>query len=105
MKALNYIKTFFSKNTGWKIASIFIAILLWFIVMNTLNPAETKTFSVPITLVNEMHLTENGYAVLNTEELTSTRVEIKVRATRAALDSLQAKRRRCRTGDNRLFAA
>ncbi|MBR6399998.1 MAG: hypothetical protein IKS17_02080 [Firmicutes bacterium] len=88
MKVLNIIKTFFSKNTGWKIGSLFIAIILWFVVMNTLNPAETKTFSVPVSIVNEHVLNESGYAVLNTQDITSTRVEIKVKATRAALDSL-----------------
>ena len=88
MKALEYIKSFFSKNTGWKIGSIILAIVLWFFVMNTLNPSETKSFSVPITLINENLLTDNGYAVLNTEELVNTRVEIRVRATRAALDNL-----------------
>ncbi len=88
MKALNFIKSLFSKNTGWKIGSIIIAIILWLLVMNALNPAETKTFSVPISLINENYLTDSGYAVLNTEELTSTRVEIKVRGTRTALDNL-----------------
>gem|GEM_PF-440677 len=88
MKALEYIKSFFSKNAGWKIGSIILAIVLWFFVMNTLNPAETKSFSVPITLVNENVLTSNGYAVLNTDELVNTRVEVRVRATRTALDNL-----------------
>ncbi|MBQ9518324.1 MAG: hypothetical protein IJR59_00315, partial [Firmicutes bacterium] len=88
MKALEYIKSFFSKNAGWKVGSIILAVILWFFVMNTLNPSETKSFSVPITLVNEDALTEGGYAVLNTEDLKNTRVEIKVRATRTALDNL-----------------
>lgn len=88
MKALEYLKSFFSKNTGWKIGSILLAIILWFFVMNTLNPSETKSYTVPITLINETALAANGYAVLNTEELVNTRVEIRVRATRTALDHL-----------------
>ena len=88
MKVINFIKDFFSRNTGWKIASIIIAVFMWFVVMNTLNPAETKTFSVSISLLNEQNLAENGFALLNTSEIMNRRVEVKVKGTRPALDEL-----------------
>ncbi|MBQ9605526.1 MAG: hypothetical protein IJR45_08955 [Firmicutes bacterium] len=88
MKVLNFIKDFFSRNTGWKIASIIIAVFMWFVVMNTLNPAETKTFSVSISLLNEQSLAENGFALLNTSDIMDRRIEVKVKSTRPALDEL-----------------
>ena len=88
MKFINGVKDFFSRNTGWKIASIVIAVFMWFVVMNTLNPAETKTFSVSISLLNEQSLAENGFALLNTADIMERRIEVKVKGTRAALDEL-----------------
>lgn len=88
MKVVNFIKDFFSKNAGWKIASLVIAVILWLVVMNTLNPAETKSFYVNVKLINEQYLAESGYAILNTSELENTRVEVKVKGTRPALDEL-----------------
>lgn len=98
-KILDVIKRFFAKNTAWKLLSLAIAIGLWISVMTALNPTETKTFTVPITLTNEEALMNRGYAVLNKQDLLDTKVDVKVTGTRGAIDELSK-----RTNSNMLIA-
>lgn len=90
-KILDIVKRFFAKNTAWKLLSLAIAIGLWISVMTALNPTETKTFTVPITLANEEALMNRGYAVLNKQELLETKVDVQVTGTRGAIDELSRK--------------
>lgn len=90
-KILDIVKRFFAKNTAWKLLSLVIAIGLWISVMTALNPTETKTFTVPITLANEEALMNRGYAVLNKQELLETKVDVQVTGTRGAIDELSRK--------------
>lgn len=83
-KLIKYV----SKNFGWKLFSVVCAVVLWFIVMNIINPTEIQTFSVNITFLNEDKLTERGFAVINKEEIENTKIDIKVKSTRTALDEL-----------------
>ncbi len=83
-KLIKYV----SKNFGWKLFSVVCAVVLWFIVMNIINPTEMQTFSVNVTFLNEDKLTERGFAVINKEEIENTRIDIKVKSTRTALDEL-----------------
>lgn len=82
-----------SRNFGWKLVSLIFAIIFWFIVMNLINPTEIMTFSVNLTLLNEDKLNENGYVILNSEELKKQPVDIKVKATRPALDELARRKK------------
>ena len=50
---------------------------MWFLVMNTINPTEIKTFTAPITFENMEALTEKGYIVSNIQDFDSTTVTIK----------------------------
>ncbi|MCD7778266.1 MAG: hypothetical protein LUH47_07170, partial [Clostridiales bacterium] len=75
-------------NISIKIFSLVFAFAMWFIVMNTLNPSETKTYSTELTLLGMEDLEENGLICLNLDELTGQTVKIKVKATRPDLTSL-----------------
>lgn len=85
---LRGIKNFFSRDLLWKICSLAIAVFMWFLVMNTINPTEIKTFTAPITFENMEALTEKGYIVSNIQDFDSATVTIKVEASRPALDAL-----------------
>lgn len=87
-KYIELLKKSISKNFGWKVFSFLTAILVWFVVMNIINPTEVKTFSVNLTLLNKDKLEDNEFVILNQKELENTKVDIKVRATRPALDEL-----------------
>ena len=57
-------------------------------VINTENPVETRSYTAAIQLQNEEALTERGYVVVNDDELSSTRVTVRLRGQRLALDAL-----------------
>jgi YbbR domain-containing protein len=73
---------------AWKVFSLATAIMLWFIVMNTLNPTEIKTFTATVSIINDGALADNGLVLLNKQEVIDTKVSIKVKGTRPALDEL-----------------
>ncbi|WP_304509063.1 CdaR family protein [Anaerotignum sp.] len=76
------------KDLGWKLLSIGIAIIMWFMVININQPVDTRTYSKYITLENMNVLTNRGLTVENAGDLTATKVSIKVKAQRTALDRL-----------------
>lgn len=78
----------FTMDIGWKLLSLVIAIGLWFMVINTENPLETRSYTANIQLQNEEALFERGYVVVNEDKITSTRVTVRLRGQRLALDTL-----------------
>jgi len=78
----------FTKDIGWKLLSLIIAVGLWFTVINTENPMESRSYTATIQLQNQESLFERGYVVVNQDELTSLRVTVKLRGQRLALDNL-----------------
>lgn len=88
MKLTEALKKIIGKNLGWKLLSFVFASLLWFVVMNLNNPTETKIYTVNLSILNEDKLTENNYTILNYEELEQTKVSIRIKASRSALDEL-----------------
>jgi YbbR domain-containing protein len=89
-RIISFIRDAFTHEIYWKIISVIIAIILWFIVMNIINPTETKTFSTTIDLVSLNEFEEQGYTVLNYNDIKNTKVSIKIKGTRPALDDLKS---------------
>lgn len=91
MKA--FLKAYFSKghllnNIKLKVLSLFLAILLWVVVLNITDPIKAKKYSnVPVRLINIEKLTDNGktYEILDGTELIST---VTIRAPRNTLREL-----------------
>ena len=83
MKKLNL-----TANLGLKIASLFFAALLWFLVTNINDPVDSVRFSnIPVTLRNTNMITDNNqvYEVLDSSDIIST---VTVYAPRSTVDSL-----------------
>ena len=78
----------FTKDIGWKLLSLAIAVALWFMVINTENPLETRSYTASVQIQNEESLFERGYVVVNEDEINSTRVKVRLRGQRLALDTL-----------------
>ena len=78
----------FTKDIGWKLLSLAIAVALWFMVINTENPLETRSYTASVQIQNEESLFERGYVVVNEDEINSTRVTVRMRGQRLALDTL-----------------
>lgn len=76
------------KDIGWKLLSIAIAAIMWFMVINITQPVDTRAYSRPLQLENLEALTSRGLTIGNAEELKSTKITVKVKAQRTALDRL-----------------
>ncbi|WP_405727978.1 CdaR family protein [Anaerotignum sp.] len=76
------------KDFGWKLLSIAIATILWFMVINIDQPIGTRDYSRPLSVRNIEVLTDRGLTVGNLEELKNTKIVVKVKAQRTALDRL-----------------
>ena len=42
-----------TKDAGWKLLSVFIAVCLWFVVINMENPVEYRVFTANIDIVSK----------------------------------------------------
>ena len=60
---MNKLKELFTKDAGWKLLSLGIALFLWFIVINIENPVETRTFNVSIDILSEEALSDSGFII------------------------------------------
>ena len=76
------------KDFGWKLLSIAIATILWFMVINIDQPVDTRGYNRPLSIENMETLTDRGLTVGNLEELKNTKITVKVKAQRTALDRL-----------------
>ena len=82
------IQELICKDFGWKLLSIAIATILWFMVINIDQPVDTRGYNRPLNIENMETLTDRGLTVGNLEELKNTKITVKVKAQRTALDRL-----------------
>lgn len=73
-------------NTGLKIISLIIAIVLWGYVVYGTNPVETQTLTnIPVKIVNMSSIEEQGLTIQNTEGFA---VNVKVQGTKKDISSI-----------------
>lgn len=77
------INRLFEKDLVIKILSVLMAILIWFVVLDTDNPFDKRTISVPLTS-NVDILQSNSFQIVGTPLPTSIDVEIKGRKQKIA---------------------
>ena len=78
------------KDFGWKLFSIAIATIMWFMVINISQPIDTRTYSKKITLENLSILTEKGITIKNIDDLAQTKIGVKIKGQRTSLDRLNS---------------
>ena len=80
------IKRAFTDNIGLKILACIFAVGLWLVVVNVDNPNQTRTFSAPVTVINEEVLTEAGryYTIPDGNNV----VKFRVTARRSVIEQL-----------------
>ena len=69
-------------NISLKLASLFIAVILWIIAINVGNPTITRTYSLTPEFLNTNILSENNFVMLNEKNILDTKIDVKVQATR-----------------------
>ena len=79
---MNRINSIFRRNLPAKILALFVAIILWVVVMNDQNPSIEGSFTVPVAVVNA----PEGYKITKSDE----DVKIKVRGPRSLFVSASA---------------
>ncbi len=73
-------------NFGLKLLSLGIAIVFWFVIVNTQDPVEKKTFKdVPVKVLNEDHVLEREKVL---EVISGDEVDVVVEGRRSVLDQL-----------------
>ncbi len=82
------IKIFFSTNLKLKVFSVIAAFIVWFVVMGTLNPAETHIFNINVSVAGEDQLKENNLICTNLDSIKDQNISVRVKATRADLNVL-----------------
>lgn len=76
-------------NFGLKIISALFAIILWLIVVNIIDPVETKSFNgIKVTVENESVIKEQGkvYDIIENSDT----ISVKVKGRRSALEALRS---------------
>lgn len=82
------MKQVLTRNVGLKILSLFLAVLLWVVIMNIDDPYITKTIDdIPVNILNENAVEENNKMY---EIDSGDTVAIKVKGKRSIIDGLKA---------------
>ena len=75
-----------TNNFGMKLLSLGIAIVFWFIIVNSEDPIESRTFrDIPVTVLNEEQVTEREKIL---EVIEGDTVDVEVEGRRSELDKL-----------------
>lgn len=70
------MKKLLLNNIGLKIISILIAIVLWFAIVYTYDPAKTADFTIPVTVINGDSITKLG-KVYEVEQGNTVNIRVK----------------------------
>lgn len=85
---MNKFQKIITKDLGWKLLSVAIASIMWFLVININQPIDTRTYYKKVALTNAQAITAEGLAIAEIQDILDTTVSIKVKAQRTALDRL-----------------
>jgi len=84
---------FFYKDFHWKMLSLSLAFVLWFVGINVNNPVQPVTYdNLPLTVLHRDQLALNDAMILNEQQVNNTRISASIRATRSNHALIQAAR-------------
>jgi len=84
----NYKNSQFNKKTAPKLLSLLFAIMLWLVVIDLENPELEKNIeNIPVILLNEAEVSENGLIILNHEEYS---IDVKVKGRRNEVAAIKS---------------
>lgn len=75
IKVSNLLK----KDISQRVLSVLLAVLLWFIVSNSVNPIKRTTLTVPLTIINRQALQDNGIVITNEKYTRNVLVTVEAR--------------------------
>ena len=84
---------FFYKDFHWKMLSLALAFVLWFVGINVNNPVQPVTYdNLPLIVLHRDQLALNDAILLNEQQVSNTRISANIRATRSNHVLIQAAR-------------
>lgn len=93
IKKLKGTTAFFYKDFHWKILSLFLAFMLWFVGVNINDPVQRQAYSsLPLNVIGREHLASNRIVLLNESQINNSRVDIEVRGIRSNHELIQRNR-------------
>jgi len=81
--------SFFITDIAWKLLSLALAVVLWFVGANVNDPTLSRTYNLPLQLHN-IEILENQNLIIIDEYPLETHVRLGVRAPRSVLDNLSS---------------
>ncbi|MCL2420649.1 MAG: CdaR family protein [Defluviitaleaceae bacterium] len=77
------VMAFFRKDFHWKLLSVALAFILWFVGVNVNNPIQNVPYgNIHVTVLNRDQLALNNVVLLNEQQINNARVSATIRATR-----------------------
>ena len=84
---------FFYKDFHWKVLSLFLAFMLWFVGININDPVQRQAYpNLPLNVIGREHLASNRIVLLNESQINNSRVDIEVRGIRSNHALIQSNR-------------
>lgn len=83
-----------TRNLGWKLLSLCLAVGLWLMVINSENPVESRNYGVAIMYQNQSAVTDADMLIRNWDDIANAKISIKVRGPRMSLDRLSQEKER-----------
>ena len=91
MSMLKQIASAFFADFHWKLLSLLIAFVLWFVSANVNNPSVNHQFHVLLNLQNVELLNRDQIVLLNEDALRETMIQIVIRGQRREIEALAAR--------------
>ena len=82
------ILSFFYTDVQWKLISLGLAVVIWFVAMNWHDPSENDNFFHHLQIENIEVLASEGLVLLNYEELQNMLIHVGIRGLRSDLGNL-----------------
>lgn len=87
------VAAFFYRDFHWKLLSLALAFILWFVGINVNNPIQTDAYNnLPVMVLHRDHLAQNNVVLLNEQQLNNARVGVSIQATRSDHAQIRAAR-------------
>jgi len=88
-KVKSLTKKYILPNIQWKIIAVVLAVILWMVALNILDPIQTERITLQLYLRNLDILAENGKVLVDEAALSSTTVDVIVQGNFSEMVDLQ----------------
>ena len=85
------LASFIYKDFHWKLLSLALAFILWFVGTNVTNPVDTNLYNhIQLIVLHRDQLAHNNLVLLNEQQINNTRISASIQATRSDHALIQA---------------